>query len=322
MKKIQIQQRSLAWLNMRATRVGASQAWAIVQYYATDAELLAAGIDPVVARGDINKPYQSAYALYQQIKGNPYPENIDQWDSQFGEALESWVRSKYATAPKAEVYYDDLNICSLDMADAVDGPWVAPVLEIKSRRKIADDLPMSWQMQVSLQCRAKGVTRAGILQIALDAMDEHLRTCVAFAYEKMPRKDFLKYFDGLDKQIDFREFERNDRLLALYDVCAGRFWSDVNADTAPIPTLADEPNASAATVLLGSYVDNTEYDLTRYAKLKALESRVSAAVKAEKQKIFVACKTNRAATVSDATGRTGKWSAAGAFLMKQPGGAK
>lgn len=317
MKKINIKQRSIEWHNLRATRVGASEAWALVQYYATDSELLAAGIDPKLARDEINKPYKSAYALYQQIKGNPYPASIDIWDSQYGEAVEAWVRAQYATAPKAEVFYDKTNICSLDLADAENGPWAAPVVEVKSRRQIAAEFPLSWQMQVSLQCRAKGVTHAGILQIAMKSFDERLRTCVAFSYMNSTRKKFLRYFDGIEKELDFRTYERNDRLLALYDVCAGRFWSDVNADKTPWPILADEPNSSAVTVLLGSFVRTGMYDLSRYIELKNLESNIKKAVAAEKQAIFQHCAGTACIAVEDANGNRGHWSAAGSFLVKK-----
>jgi len=317
MKKINVEQRSLAWHNMRATRIGASEAWGIVQHYATDAELLAAGIDPLEARSEINKAYTSAYALYQRIKGNPYPQTIDFWDSQFGEAVEYWVRSKYTTAPKAEVYADKFNICSLDLADATDGWWCAPIVEVKSRREIAADFKWSWQLQVSLQCRAKGVTNAGILQIALENFDEALRVCVGFAYQKMTRKKFIKYFDGLNKEIDFRRCERNDRLLALYDVCAARFWADVESNKSPVPVLADEPNASAVNVLLGSFVGESTCDLSRYIKLKRLERTITTAVKAEKQKIFVRCVADRANRVADTKGNSAKWSTNGALLAKE-----
>lgn len=317
MKKINIKQRSLEWHGLRANRVGASEAWALVQHYATDGELLAAGIDPKIARAEINKPYKSAYAMFQQIKGNPYPANIDPWDSQFGEAVEFWVRSQYATAPKAEVYYDEYNICSLDLANAENGPWVAPIVEVKSRRQIADELPLSWQMQVSLQCRAKGVTHAGILQIAMKSFDERLRAGIAFAYQKMNQKQFLKCFDGVDKEFDFRTYERNDRLLALYDVCAGRFWSDVKANKAPWPTLADEPNSSAVTVLLGSFVGTGTFDLTRYVDLKRQESEIKKALAAEKQAIFNHCVGTGIIAVEDANGNRGAWSSAGSFLVKK-----
>lgn len=317
MKKINIKQRSLEWHNLRATRVGASEAWAIVQHYATDSELLAAGIDPKIARDEINKPYKSAYAMFQQIKGNPYPATIDPWDSQYGEAVEAWVRAQYEHAPKAEVYYDQFNICSLDLADAENGPWAAPIVEVKSRRQIAADFPLSWQLQVSLQCRAKGVSSAAILQIALKTYDEHLRTCVAFAYSKWTRQKFLKYFDGLDKEIDFRAYQRNDRLLALYDVCAGRFWSDVNINHAPMPTLADEPNSSAVAVLLGSFTDPANYDLSHWLELKGRESALKSELAAEKQKIFAHCRDAQAITLSDTAGNTAKWSANGALLVKK-----
>lgn len=317
MKKINIKQRSLEWHGLRANRVGASEAWALVQHYATDSELLAAGIDPKLAHDDINKPYKSAYAMFQQIKGNPYPANIDPWDSQFGEAVEFWVRSQYATAPKAEVYYDDFNICSLDLADAENGPWVAPIVEVKSRRQIAEELPLSWQMQVSLQCRAKGVTHAGILQIAMKSFDERLRAGIAFAYQKMNQKQFLKCFDGIEKDFDFRTYERNDRLLALYDICAGRFWSDVRADKAPWPTLADEPNSSAVTVLLGSFVGCGMHDMTRYVKLKNLASKIKRAMDDEKQLLFNHCAASGCIELIDAAGNHGKWSAAGSFLVKK-----
>lgn len=317
MKKINIKQRSLEWHAMRATRIGASEAWAIVQHYATDAELLAAGIDPKIARDEINKPYKSAYALYQQIKGQPYPDSIDIWDSQYGEAVEAWVRAQYKVAPRAEVFYDKFNICSLDLADAESGPWVAPIVEVKSRREIAREFPLSWQMQVSLQCRAKGVQCAGVLQIGLRSFDEHLRTCVAFAYTKMSQKKFLAYFDGLEKELDFRTYERDDRLLALYDVCAGRFWSDVNANAAPRPILADEPNASCVAVLLGSYVATGNYNLARYLELKQQESALKKQLAAEKQVIFNHCADAGCIAVVDSNGNRGKWTSAGSFLVKK-----
>lgn len=317
MKKINIKQRSLEWHNLRQKRLGASQAWAIVQHYATDGELLAAGIDPKTARDEINKPYQSAYAIYQQITGNPYPENIDPWDSQFGEALEFWVRSQYVTAPRADVYYDEFNICSCDMVDAVDGPWNAPIVEIKSRRQIADELPLSWQLQVSLQCRAAGERFAGILQVAMKSYDERLRAAIAFAYQKMNKKQFLKCVDAVDKEFDFRTYNRNDRLLALYDVCAGRFWSDVNAGKCPIPKLADEPNASAVNVLLGSYVGTGAFDLTRYMELKRRESEIKKELSAEKQAIFNHCVQTGCIAVGDNNGNTGKWTSAGSFFVKK-----
>lgn len=315
MQKINVKQRSLSWLNMRATRIGASEAWGLIHHYATDQELLSAGIDPLEARKET--PYISAYGLYQKIKGNPYPSTIDVWDSQFGEAVEFWVRSQYKTKPKAEVYYDKLNICSLDLADAENGPWNAAVVEIKSRREIAEQIPLRWQLQTSLQCRAKGAEKAIILQIALDALDEHLRTCVAFSYTKFGHKKFLSYFDGLPKKITPTQFERDDRLLALYDVCCARFWHDVDTDNEPTPILADEPNSSAVALLLASYTNDTEHSLARYVKLKGLEKRIKEELAAEKQKAFVACRENKAIVITDGDNTSAKWSANGALLVKQ-----
>jgi len=314
MKKINVKQRSLGWYNLRATRIGASEAWGILRYYATEQELLNVGIDPLEAKQEV--PYSTSYRLYKKMIGTPEDSKISIYDAQFGEAMEFWVKSKFTSKPSSNVYIDKNNIVSLDIAGGSGAPWVAPIIEIKTRREIADKPLLSWRIQMSLQCRAEGSSECGLLQIALFGFDEVLRGRVGFAYEKLNHKKFLEFMENLEKEIVFDLYQRDDRLLALYDVCMERFLKDVSDKNPPIPVIAEEPTTAAIGELIGSYTGQTEYNLKRYLKLKRLGNLIKDELDKEKQSIFVKCINTMSISVFDEFGNSGKFNAR-SFLTKE-----
>ena len=65
MKKAKLKQGTLAWEKAKATRIGSSEIFDIVKYYATDEELQNCGINAEDFR--LEKPYTTVWALYHKI---------------------------------------------------------------------------------------------------------------------------------------------------------------------------------------------------------------------------------------------------------------
>lgn len=65
MNKTSLKQGTLAWDNARATRIGSSEVFDIVRYYATDDELQNCGFNAEAVRAE--KPYTTAWALYHKM---------------------------------------------------------------------------------------------------------------------------------------------------------------------------------------------------------------------------------------------------------------
>lgn len=316
MKATKIKQGTIEWLNAKHSRVGASEAFAIIRQYASDAELLSAGLQPEDVKNEV--PYQSAYAIYNRIVNNVYLPNISIWDDVYGKAVESWVKSKFTVAPKSTVFMNKIRICSLDAHGGSGYPGIADnaIIEIKSRRgQVEDKALISWKVQNSLQCDAAENPDGYIIQVSLHDYSENMRGAVAKMYQIMPRKKFLSWFDSLEKNITIIDNRRDERLIALFDLCESRFWTDVKNKTAPIPTISEEKSKSCVQELLGTYYDRSEYNLTRYKKLSNLFAKIKDELESEKQKIFVHCVRNGVISVCDSS-TIGTWDKAGAFRTK------
>ena len=65
LKKTKLKQGTLAWEKARATRIGGSEVFDIVRYYATDEELQNCGINAEDFKSE--EPYTTAWALYHKI---------------------------------------------------------------------------------------------------------------------------------------------------------------------------------------------------------------------------------------------------------------
>ena len=65
MKKVKLKQNTLSWEKARSTRIGSSEVFDIVRYYASDDELQNCGINAERFREE--SPYTTAWALYHKI---------------------------------------------------------------------------------------------------------------------------------------------------------------------------------------------------------------------------------------------------------------
>ncbi|MEG2021596.1 MAG: hypothetical protein RR087_07460, partial [Oscillospiraceae bacterium] len=68
MKKTNLKQGTLAWEKARESRIGSSEIFDIVRYYATDEELQNCGISAEAIRAE--KPYTTTWALYHKMQND------------------------------------------------------------------------------------------------------------------------------------------------------------------------------------------------------------------------------------------------------------
>ena len=333
MTETNLKQGSIAWLKARHGRVGTSEAYALIRHYATDAELLAVGWQPEDVRTDVpcagELPYASAYAIYNRIVNNIEIPTISIWDDMFGKAVESWVKHSFAVAPRSPVYLTPTRICSLDALDGCGGTIndiVLPdnaIIEIKTRRASAKDNgpKLSWIVQNNLQQAAAGRQMGYILQICMKDNSENMRGAVAKMYEHLSKRAFYRWFDAVEKDINIIPNPRNDRLLALYDVCEARFFANVATKFPPLPVIAEEPNKAAVQQLLGSYdclYVSAANIVADYVAARDKLRQADAEVKKAAQAIFAQCVNNRCNRVADTQGHTAKWTRAGALSITEP----
>lgn len=323
MKRTNIKQGTIEWLNARHSRVGASEAYAIIRHFATNDELLAAGLQPEDVRTEVpgadEKPFQSAYAIWNRIVNGVELRTISMWDDLFGKAVETWVKAQFDKnkQPTSPVYMDKTNICSLDLCGGSGYPGIPVngIGEVKSTRELLDEPKISWRVQNNIACRVTGNRDGYIFQVCLKDSSENMRSAVAMMYQKMPRKKFLEWFSGLEKKILIIPNPQDDRLLALLDTCLIRFWDCVQTKTPPIPVIDEEPNKASVGQLLGSYDDVGTYDMTAYREAKAKVKEFEDILAKEKQKIFKFCVDNKLSRVADKVGNA-TWSKSGALMLK------
>lgn len=319
MKPTKIKQGTIEWLNAKAHRIGASEAYAIIRQYASNEELLAAGLDPESIRDEI--PYQSAYAIYNRIVNGIYLPKISIWDDLFGKAVEDWFRAQFTIAPKPTVYTDSRTICSLDGIGGAGYPGIpdGAVVEIKSRRgQLESKIKNSWIIQNNLQCAASGNENGFIAEICLEDWTENMRGAVAKMYQMLSKKKFREWFSGVPKKVNIIENKMNPRIIAVWNLCSDRFWADVESRTPPIPQIAEEKSRTAVMELLASYDGVANFDLSILELLKKQMSDAKKAVDAEMQRIFEYCVKHQCTTLynSESNGcKKGSWSAAGSFLL-------
>lgn len=65
MKKVRLKQGTLAWEKARETRIGSSEIFDVVRYFATDIELQNCGINAEKFKKE--SPYTTAWALYHKM---------------------------------------------------------------------------------------------------------------------------------------------------------------------------------------------------------------------------------------------------------------
>ena len=131
MNKTKLKQGTLAWEKARETRIGGSEVFDIVRYYAADEELQNCGINAEKFRAE--RPYTSAWALYHKLRrdGLYHREALAPEFAEYGHAIEPYgvsvlQRGRVKKLKPGEVYADDKLIVSLDIAGTAEEVDIFP----------------------------------------------------------------------------------------------------------------------------------------------------------------------------------------------------
>jgi hypothetical protein len=342
MKKVNLKQGTLQWENAKTTRIGSSEVFDIVRYYATDTELMNSGINPEAIKAE--KPHTTVWALYHKLhddglyqKGQLAPELAD-----YGHAVEPYgalllQQGRQLKLRRGEVYTEKRLIASLDIAgvseeiderdfDFGEGrvlPGKRFVCEQKSMMPIVikNGLPIKYIIQAQYQI---SMTRADffILQVMVLENDTVFERGKITQIGKAGAKKLAAYLDGKMK-VQTLYFANNERLAKLIDLCLKRFFADVDEKREPLPFL---PHDSQKNVLESIRI-NSFYNKDAKVESEHLADYLNAKTQADEwddrriqilNNILHEAKNNNTTRFYSADGHFGSFDARGAFTVKAP----
>lgn len=338
MNKTKLKQGTLEWEKARLTRIGGSEVFDIVRYYATDEELQNCGIN--AERFKEEKPYTTTWALYHKLlnDGIYQRQSLPPEFAEYGHAVEPYGLKVLQTGrthklKPGEVYASDKLIASLDISGVSEDIDVRPfnygggfvpvgkkfVCEQKTMMPtvIKRGLPFKYIVQAQYQIT---MTKSDfyILQIMVLGNDTVFERGKITQMTKKKRAEYLK-----DKMsVNMLYFANNPHLSALIKVCLERFFADVDNRREPKAYIVHDTqkNIIESIRINTAYNKNLTltYDLTEYLKAKEEADEAEEKRKAELQKITEQAKEYNASRFTTEDGKlTGSFSAAGAFLLKE-----
>jgi len=288
MKKTKLKQGSLSWEVARDTRIGSSEVFDIVRYYASDEELQNCGINAEAFLEE--SPYTTAWALYHKMKQDGLfqrdalpPELAD-----YGHAVEPYGRAvlkQGRTKPlkAGGVYAADNLLASVDiegMSEECDarpfdygGGEVVPgkrfVCEQKSLNpaRLKKGLPLKYIIQAQHQVMASGADFFILQIMVLDDDTPYHRGLVT----GMSTAKRIKYLSENIK-IQHLYFNKNIALEMLIKTCLDRFFAAVDSSDEPTPFIAhDNQRNIVDSIRVNSFFNDEmilDVDLESYLKAK------------------------------------------------------
>lgn len=340
MNKTKLKQGTIDWEKAKLTRIGGSEIFDIVRYYATDEELQNCGIPSERFREE--KPYTTAWALYHKLlnDGIYQKEELAPEFAEYGHAVEPYGLSilqegRNKKLKAGEVYASDRLIASLDISGISEEIDVRPfnygngfvkvgkkfVCEQKSMMPsvVKGGLPFKYIIQAQYQIAMTGADFY-ILQIMV------LKNDTVFERGKitqMPKKKRIEYLkDKMDVSVLY--FDNNPHLSALIKTCIYRFLNDVDNCKEPTPYITTDTQKQ----IIESIRINTIYNpkltlktnLEKYAKAKKAYDEAEKVKKDCLQKIIEEAKEYNASRFEQETDEiiySGSFSASGAFLLRE-----
>lgn len=337
MKKIKVKQGTLAWEKLRAERIGGSEIFDVVRYYASDDELQNCGVNAEDFRSE--KPYTTAWALYHKIlnDGLYKKEALSPELAEYGHAAEPYgvyilQKDRKNKLHPGEVYIDNLLIASLDISGTAEEIDVRPfdfgngmpkpgqkfVCEQKTMMPsiVKKGVPFKYIIQAQYQIM---MTKADffILQIMVLKEDTPFIRGRITEMTKKKRCCFLNE----NMTVKHLYFQNNQALAELIKACIVRFFEAVKNKCEPVPFIEydSQRNIIEAIRLNSLYNDEKvcDYDLSSYIKAKDDEDTSGLRRKAELQKIVEAAMQNNACKFLSPDGSTAKFSKSGSFLVSE-----
>jgi len=335
MKRVKVKQGTLDWEKLREHRIGGSEVFDIVRYYAADEELQNCGINAEDFKAE--QPYTTAWLLYHKMLGDgiyrkeaPPPELAE-----YGHAAEPYgvrylSRGRKKRLKPGEVYISDRLIASLDVSGIAEETDCVPfcyghgkpkagqkfVCEQKTMlpQKLGKGMPFKYIVQAQYQILQ---TKADffILQVMV------LKEDTPFIRGKICQMSSAKRYAYLDENmtVGLYYFQNNEHLARLIEVCIERFFDAVDNLREPTPYIRydSQSNIIESIRLNSAYNDKfvAEYDLQPFAKAKAAKENAAEEHSAELQRIVEFAKEHNACRFRS-EGYTAAFSKNGRFLLK------
>lgn len=340
MKKAKLKQGTLAWENARETRIGSSEVFDIVKYYATPDELQNCGINPHDFLEE--NPYTSVWALYHKVLRTGYYQRAELPValSEYGHALEPygalWLqRDRVNKVKRGDVYVTDRLIASLDtsgVAEQVDEehafdyetghPEVGQkfVCEQKTMMpiKFKQGIPFKYIIQAQYQVMCIQADFFILQLMVLDNDDEFIRGKICQMSPKKRRDYLAKHL-----RVHHIYFANNVPLAQLIKKCLERFFADVDAKNEPTPFIAQDSQRNIINSIRANslFNENMELEISLETVIAAKAGKKLATdifTEAVQEMVNAAKKHNACKFKDHKLGRTAQFSKAGSFLIKDP----
>ena len=287
MKKMKIKQGTRAWENAKETRIGSSEIFDIVRYYATEAELQNCGIDAKKFKEEL--PFVSTWALYHKLINDGIYQKplLDPALGEYGLAMEYYglkllQENRKNKLKKGQVFISDKLIASLDISGVSEEidvrefdygtgkikPGLKFVCEQKTITPYKDHLPLKYIIQAQYQI-TMSKHNYYLLQLMMLENDTDFERGKIVSLANTSKRKFIEYVKNKVK-VQYIYFNHNEALSQLIKVCLDRFFKDVEQRKEPSPYVQiDSVNNIIISVRQNSFYNPElikELDLSAFAK--------------------------------------------------------
>lgn len=338
MKRVKLKQGTLSWEKARSMRIGSSEIFDIVRYYATDDELQYCGFNAEAFRSE--KPYTTAWALYHKMQNDGFykKEALAPEFAEYGHAVEPYgvyklQKGRQKRLRPGVVYANERLIASLDIEGTAEEVDIVPfdygrgtpkigqrfVCEQKSMlpNMVKNGLPFKYIVQAQYQI-TKTKADFYILQLMVLKIDDtpfnRGKIC------QMSRKAKYKFLDE-NMTVTHYYFKNNEHLARLIEKCIQLFFEDVDAHREPRPFIEfDSAKNIIESIRLNALYNDTPFDLDldAYKKAKDEEDAAVQKRKALLQGIVDTAKEYNVCRFRSGDGTTAQFAKDGSFRMRIP----
>ena len=339
MKKMKIKQGTRAWECLKESRIGSSEVFDIVRYYASNDELQNCGFDAKKFKDEL--PFVTTWALYHKmLKDDIYQKPLLAPElGEYGLAMEAYglktlQEGREFRLRKGDVFVSDKLIASLDISGisedidkrefdfgqgSVEGGKKF-VCEQKTVSPFKDHLPLKYVIQAQYQI-TQSQSNFFILQAMILDNDTPFERGKIVALANTNKKKFFDYVkDKVKVQLFY--FNHNEALAQLIKKCLDRFFKDVEQRKEPKPfILVDNVSDIMASIRNNSFYNpdlTKEYDLTEYVKSKKDYDAASKAKTEAQQKLIEFAMENNCSRFIGEDGYSVVLSSNGRFLLREP----
>lgn len=338
MDKVKLTQGTLQWEQARETRIGSSEVFDIVRYYASPDELQNCGINAEKIMEEA--PYTSAWALYHKMRqdGLYHREALAPEYAEYGHAVEPYglhvlQKGRAHKLKPGEVYASDRLIASLDIAGISESCDCIPFdvgygMAAAGRRFLCEQksmhpdrykagLPIKHIIQAQYQA-AMVSADFFVIQVMV------LHNDTVFERGKVTQMSLAQRKKYLAENMDVHHiyFRYSEALASLITVCLERFFSDVDSGNEPTPYIeTDSTKNIISSIRSNTYFNKdgtVQVDLVPYLEAKDRQEKAEQERKAILQDVIGVAKASNVVKFMGPDGTSASFSKDGKFLVKLP----